>query len=77
MSLTGCEGGIMLHDSQIVELLDEDCCLIVDGTGCSVVFGVFVHPLDNKMHIESTITKIVNPCFIINPKAGILTEGII
>ena len=77
MILTGCEGGVMLHDSQTVELLDKDCCLIVDGTGCSVVFGVLAHPLDNKMQIKSTITRIVNPCFILYPKAGILTEDII
>ena len=77
MSLTGCEGGVTLHDSQIVEMLDKDCCLIVDGTGCSVVFGVFVHPLDNKMQMKSTITKIVNPCFILYHKAWVLIENII
>jgi len=77
MILTGCEGGVMLHDSQIMELLDKDCCLIVDGTGCSVVFGVVAHPLDNKMHIKSTITRIVIPCFILYHKAGILIDVII
>lgn len=77
MSLTGCEGGVMLHDSQIVELPDEDGCLTVDGTGCSVVFGVLAHPLDDKMQIKSTITRIVIPCFILYHKPGILTEDII
>jgi len=77
MSLTGCEGGATLHDSQVVELLEEDCCLIVDGAGCSVVGVELAHPLDNRMQIKSMITRIVILFFILFLKTGILTEGII